>query len=225
MKYNFTCGRTCAFMHACRFQPIFAALGRTRVVSHVTKVDVEIRDLDAMETVCKRRGLALHRNQQKYAWWGRSVGDYPIPAGMTVADLGKCSHAIHLNSRSFEIGLVAQSDNSYRLIFDFYGQHELLAAVGGQECEGLIGDYTIETARNAANAQMWPVSDCADGAIIIYHPSGGTLTVNRDGTVDANGFVGSGCTVASVIENALGAKQETTLKPEYYVLRERLRAN
>ena len=210
MKYNFTCGRTCAFMHACRFQPIFSALGRTRIVSHVTKVDVEIRDLDAMETVCKRRGLALHRNQQKYAWWGRS---------------GKCSHAIHLNSRSFEIGLVAQSDNSYRLIFDFYGQHELLAAVGGQECEGLIGDYTIETARNAANAQMWPVADNSDGAITIYHPSGGTLTVNRDGTVDANGFVGSGCTVASVIENALGAKQETVLKPEYYVLRESLKAN
>ena len=98
-----------------------------------------------------------------------------------------------------------------------------LLTVGGQKCEGLVGDYTIETARNAANAQTWPVVDNSDGSIIIYHPSGGTLTVNRDGTVDANGFVGSGCTVASIIENTLGTTRETTFKPEFYALRERLR--
>ena len=223
MKHNFSCGRTCAYMQACRFQPIFSALGKTRVVSHVTKVDVEIKDLDALDVVCKNRGLQLRRGQTKYAWWGRSVGDYPIPAGMAAADIGKCNHAIHLNSRSFEIGLVKQSDGSYRLVFDFYNQAELLSAVGGQKCEGLIGDYTIETARSAANAQNWPVQDNSDGTITIYHPSSGTLTVNRDGTVDANGFVGSGCAVASIIENALGAKQETTFKPEYFALRERLR--
>ena len=223
MKHNFTCARTCAFTQLCRFQVIFAALGRTRVVSHVTKVDIEIKDLDALETACKGRGLTLKRGQTKYAWWGRSVGDYPIPAGMRAEDLGKCSHAIHLDSRSFEIGLVKQSDDSFRLVFDFYGQASLLAAVGGQACEGLVGDYAIETARNAALAQSWPVQDTSDGSIIIYHPSGGTMTVNRDGTVDANGFVGSGCTAASVIENALGSQQETTFKPEFYALRERLR--
>ena len=223
MKYNFSCARTCAFHQLCKFQPIFKSLGRTRVVSHVTKVDVEIRDIDALDTACKKRGLKLMRGQTKYAWWGRSVGDYPIPAGMRAEDLGKCSHAIHLNSGSHEIGLVAQSDNSFRLVFDFYGQAGLLAAVGGKACEGLVGDYTIEAARNAALAQTWTVQDNADGSITIYHPSGGTMTVNRDGTVDANGFVGAGCTAAAAIENALGAKQETTFKPEFYALRERLR--
>ncbi|MBI4090864.1 MAG: hypothetical protein HY422_02470 [Candidatus Komeilibacteria bacterium] len=193
------------------------------MISHVTKVDIEIRDLDAMKAACEKRGLQLRRDQKTYRWWGHSVGDYPIPAGMTAADLGKCSHAIHLNDASYEIGLVAQTDGSYRMVYDFYGQANLLAAVGGQKCDGLVGDYTIEAARNAAMAQGWMTQDNSDSTLTIFHPDGGSMTVNRDGTVDSNGFIGSGCSVAGIIENAIGKPRETAYKPEYFADRAKIR--
>src|SRR3990167_8580608 len=102
-RVHFSCGRTCAFQRSCRFQSVFAALGRTRVVSHVTQVEIEIRDLDALERACSKLGLSLRRGQETYKWYGRSVGDYPLPAGVKESDLGKCSHAIHLNASAYEV--------------------------------------------------------------------------------------------------------------------------
>ena len=226
MKVKFECRRTCGYRQACRFNPVFKTLGAHRIVySHVTKVDVQIRDLDAMVTACEHLGLVFNRDKRTYRWYGHSVGDYRLPEGMTAKELGRCSHAISVkdNARAYEVGLVDNHDGSYSPVWDFWsGGHGLQAAVG-ENCSRLIGEYTIEAARNAATAQGWMAQDNPEGTLTIYHPDGGTMTVSRDGTVNSDGFIGQGCSVASAIENALGVKQDTTLKAEFFAERARVK--
>ena len=216
MKSKFSCGRTCGYKQLCRFAPIFAALGPTRVYSHVTKVNVVIKDLDALEAAGKLCGLKLNRNQQTYRWFGQSVGDYPVPVGVNVKDLGHCTHALSLtDKRAYEIGVVEQADGTFRLLFDFWrGGYGLQDAVG-TNAKLLTEAYTIETARAAAMAHGLIAMDQSDGSLQIF-VDGGTLNISRDGTVDAQGFVGTGCSAGSIIENALGIAKETTYKAEYY---------
>ncbi len=89
---------------------------------------------------------------------------------------------------------------------------------GGQwgnpaDLDRLTRAYAIEAAREAAAAQGWMQEERADGSLLIYHPSGGTLTVLPDGTVDAAGFLGAGChDAAAAIEAALGRPLERTYK-------------
>ena len=215
---NFGCGRTCARWQACRFMPVLRQVGHTAVFSHVSKVDVVIRDLDALETAGRKCGLVLHRGQKTYKWFGQSVGDYPIPTGMNVSDLGKCTHALSVanNPDAYEIGVVAQADGTYNLVWDFWeGGYGLQERVG-TDCEDLIADYTIESARNAARSVGWQTIDVQDGTLLILHPDRGTLTVHGNGTCEANGFVGQGCHATAIIENAIGTIRETNYKNEYY---------
>lgn len=79
--------------------------------------------------------------------------------------------------------------------------------------------YAIQAAKSAADAQGW-MNEPIDGGLLIYHPDGGTLTVKRDGTVDASNFIGTGCTGASAaIEAAMGVRQEEHLKDAYFAER------
>ena len=218
MKTNFACGRTCAFQQLCRFSPIFAYLGRTRVISHVTKVDIEIRDLSALRTAGELCGLSLEMGQSTYRWFGQHVGDYPMPAGMKQSDLGKCTHALSVtgDTTAYEIGVVRQPNGTFRLVWDFWQGGYGLQDKVGLDCKVLIGHYTILAARNAAKLQGWQTMLQQNGNLLILHPDGGTMTVKQDGTVDANGFIGKGCTAANIIEKALGKAKQTTYKAEYY---------
>src|SRR3990167_10152446 len=69
IRAHFECDRTCTLFQECRFTPILRQIGRTRVFSHVTKEDVEIRDLDALPGACAQRGLSLRLGQTSYKWW------------------------------------------------------------------------------------------------------------------------------------------------------------
>ncbi len=90
-------------------------------MSHVATIELQIKDLDALERACKTLGLELVRGQESYRWYGHHVGDYPLPAGFSAADLGKCNHAIRIPGvSSYEVGVVQRGD-SYTLLWDFYG--------------------------------------------------------------------------------------------------------
>ena len=91
------------------------------------------------------------------------------------------------------------------------------------DIERLKERYALETARGAATAQGW-LSEEIGNCLVIYHPDGGTLTVAADGSVDANGFLGTACASASeAIEKALGTEQEEQLKDEYFAERASIR--
>jgi hypothetical protein len=50
----------------------------------------------------------------------------------------------------------------------------------------------------------------------VFHPDGGTIEVSKEGVVDATGFTGPSCELATQpLEAALGKRLSQTLKPEH----------
>ena len=121
-------------------------------MSHLVTETMEIHDLDALAEAAEACGMELVRDQQTFKWYGRSVGDYPLPAGFTADDLGKCSHAVRVKgvgSQTYEIGVVERRDAAgnrlpgYSLLYDFWRGGFGLLAAAGKECSYLKQQYTL----------------------------------------------------------------------------------
>jgi hypothetical protein len=189
----FSCGRTCRpFCEECRFGPVLVALGPNLVFSHTRRVSVEYRDRDA---------------------FGRCA----IALGGTV--LGEGDHRLYETHETgygvtlpdWHYPIVLRSDRS--LAYDDYNGSWGNVA----DLAKLKDRYAIEAARSAAEAQGWYCENDAANNLVIYHPEGGTLTVNAKGVVDLAGFVGSSCTEPGrIIAEALGRTVETQDKPEMH---------
>jgi hypothetical protein len=123
-------------------------------------LDLEINSLDALKMACERFGLIWHEGQITYKWYGRFVGNYPMPKGFTRNDLGKCTHAIEVPGASYEIGVVARNGKT-TLMWDFWqgGGLEKVLGVGGSK---LIQAYAIEAAKLDAIQQGQNYSETID---------------------------------------------------------------
>jgi hypothetical protein len=144
-------------------------------MSHVAALAKFVKDLDAIDDWCKTTNgnCTLVRGQKTYGWWGRSVGDYPLPKGMKKEDLGKCDHAIKVKGTTWEIGLCKvgmvknevtgiMEDGGYRLAYDFYGSsgRPLQEAIG-KDGEKFLQGYGIALAhRTAAQQGYYDVQTC-----------------------------------------------------------------
>lgn len=132
-------------------------------MSHVATIEMDITDLDALESAAKRCGLELVRGQKTYNWYGEHVGDYPLPEGFSASDLGKCEHAIRVpgNSSVYEIGITKRRDGrpGYTLLFDFWQGGHGLMQFAGDECAHLRQAYSIEVAKKTARKRGFQVSE------------------------------------------------------------------
>lgn len=114
-------------------------------MSHVVAIETKILDIEALKAACPDLGLEFKENQKTYKWYGTHVGDYPLPAGITKNDLGKCEHAIGVKDASgstYEVGVVKAKDGEgYTLLWDFWaGGHGLQEKVGNG-CGKLLTGY------------------------------------------------------------------------------------
>ena len=156
-------------------------------MSHVATVDLEIKSLDDLDAACRRLGLELVRGQETYHWYGRSVGDYPLPQGFTADDLGKCAHAIRVplskaaqviqpyvsdwgsDAKPYEIGVVARRDGKpgFSLMWDFFEGGFGLESIVGAECKHLRQAYAVCAATRAARQQGMSVKEVrrSDGSV------------------------------------------------------------
>jgi hypothetical protein len=189
-------------------------------MSHLTKIKIEIKSLSALEIAARLCGLEL-RKQSTYKWYGRSVGDYPLPEGMTKEQLGHCDYALSIpgNHNAYEVG-ICQNGTSYSLLWDFWkGGYGLQDAIG-KDGSKLITEYTLAAATEAAQAQGWYIERNGD-SLAIHHPQGGIITVDASGSVDASAFQGTDCiTACAPIEGALGSQSERLLKTSFYETRQ-----
>lgn len=109
-------------------------------MSHVATIDIHIKDLESLEKACQSLGLTLNKGKKSYKWFGRSVGDYPLPAGFSKEELGKCEHAISVNGKpgAYEVGVCQRRDGKpgFTLLWDFWkGGYGLEQAIGGGACK------------------------------------------------------------------------------------------
>lgn len=129
-------------------------------MSHVTNIDIEISDLTALEKAVAEMGGTFIREKKNYTWYGRHVGDYPLPEGFTKDMLGKCEHAIGLKDTTYEIGVVRNpaKPNKYTLLYDFWGPGEKLKTHFGDGLKKLKQMYGVHAATLAAKKKGYLVA-------------------------------------------------------------------
>jgi len=102
-------------------------------LSHIARIELEIKSLEDLKAACNELGLKFCENETSYKWFGRWVGDAPLPEGVNVEDLGKCDHMIHVPGAQYQIGVIKHEDK-YRLLWDSWksgGLEEILGRNAG----------------------------------------------------------------------------------------------
>jgi len=122
-------------------------------MSHISRIELDIKDLQSLKEACKRLGFEFRKNQQSYLWYGRWVGDSPLPEGITEEQLGKCDHAIKVPGAQYEVGVVRKGQ-SFILLYDEWVKGGLKTKLGVNA--GLLKQaYTIETLRKEARQKNY----------------------------------------------------------------------
>lgn len=142
-------------------------------MSHVAKIEMEIKDLGCLAKAAEHLGLVFMQDQKTYKWWGHSVGDYPLPQGFTENELGKCEHALRVrdNHQAYEVGVVLRRDGKqgYTLLWDFYGGGYGLQEKIGKDGSKLKQEYAVQVAMKHARQQGYTVSRQLkqDGSVVL----------------------------------------------------------
>ena len=133
-------------------------------MSHVATIDLEIDDLTSLQAAAEALGLTFSE-KKTYKWYGRSVGDYPLPNGFTEADLGKCDYAISLpgNSKAYEVGVVRNKNGKgYQLLWDFWNVGFGLEEKIGKNAGLLKQSYAVSRAKKEMLRQGYRASTRKD---------------------------------------------------------------
>jgi hypothetical protein len=123
-------------------------------MSHITTIDIEISNIDALDAGAKELGGLLQRNKTTYNWYGST----PNP----------CAHAISLPGVHYEVGVCAHKTKpgTYTLNFDPYGSGSSNGRHDGQRVLKAFGDglktllqlYGVHTATLAAKKKGYFVA-------------------------------------------------------------------
>lgn len=126
-------------------------------MSHISKIELEILSLEDLKLACKRLGFTFIENQNTYQWYGRWVGDSPLPEGIDINALGKCDHAIKVPECTYEIGVVKRG-LKYILLWDSWHTGGLEKKIGINA--GILKQsYTIERIRREAKRKNYQVKE------------------------------------------------------------------
>lgn len=128
-------------------------------MSHITSIELEIRDLGALKAACGRLGLTFMEGQQNCLYY----------KGQTAS----CSHAIQVPGAEYEVGVVASGNGGYGLVWDPY-QAGGLASVLGDNAGKLKQAYGIEKAKIEARKKGYSVYErVKDNGAITLNIEGG----------------------------------------------------
>lgn len=126
-------------------------------MSHIARIEMQINDLETLKAACARLGLEFVAEQKTYAWYGKHVGDYPLPEGFSVSDMGKCDHAIRVPGAKYEVGVV-ERNQKYVLLWDFWEDGGLEPALG-KNAGRLKQAYGVEKATREARLKGYRVTE------------------------------------------------------------------
>lgn len=108
-------------------------------MSHISKIELEVKDIVALNQACRRLGLEFLQNQRTFQWFGS-------PAA--------CEHAIGVPGARYEIGVV-RDGNVYALNCDYYDPN-IEKSIGRQG--GLLKQaYAVAKTRTEARRKAYTV--------------------------------------------------------------------
>lgn len=108
-------------------------------MSHISKIELEVRDIQVLGNACKRLGLELLKGQKTFKWYGKEAG---------------CDHAIKVPGAHYEIGVVKTGD-LYELSCDYYDKN-IEKTIGKQG--GLLRQaYAVEKTKIEARKKGYSV--------------------------------------------------------------------
>jgi hypothetical protein len=122
-------------------------------MSHVAQISLDINDIDTLKAACQSMGLEFVPDQKTFAWYGRHIGDYPLPEGFTLEEMGHCDHDIHVRDAEYEIGIV-QKGRKYILLWDFW-QGGGLETILGKGAGKLKQAYALERVKKEARKKNY----------------------------------------------------------------------
>lgn len=165
---KFDCPRTCPMAREewCRFRPVLDRIGPVRACSHTVEIKVQYSDPDALQAACKALG---------WKWLGQ--GTHKV-------------YATHHTGLGFHIPgwkFPAVLKDAGVLAYDNYNG----AWGDAKELEKLKAEYAMSQVEAGALSLGWMVERQGD-SLVVHHPGGGTLTMNK-GDLDMAGFVGGSC--------------------------------
>ena len=108
-------------------------------MSHISKIELEVKDLGVLAQACTRLGLSLLKGQKTFRWYGQEA---------------PCDHCIRVPGASYEIGILTKG-GSYELTCDFYDKN--LEKVLGQKGRLLKQAYAAEKTRIEARKKGYSV--------------------------------------------------------------------
>ena len=126
-------------------------------MSHISKIELEIRDLESLKQACKKLGFQFMENQKHYTWYGKWVGNQPLPDGINEEDLGKCTHAIHVPAAVFEIGVVRRG-NANILLWDSWIGGGLQKQIG-KDAGILRQSYAIASVKKESRRKGYRITE------------------------------------------------------------------
>ncbi len=135
-------------------------------MSHVVTIQLEVKDLKALEIAARFLGAELVRDKKTFRWYGRWMNDYSADnaaykQGVDPKNYGKCDHIITHPQCSYDIGLVKQPNGSFMIIADEWGPGGL-PKVFGQGMQKLKQRYGVAVASRTLQSQGWFITEKAD---------------------------------------------------------------
>jgi len=110
-------------------------------MSHISKIELEVRDFEVLGAACKRLKLELVKGRKTFKWYGKAAG---------------CDHAIRVPGADYEIG-VRKAGGLYELNCDYYDPH-IEKAIGKQG--GLLKQaYAVQKAKVEARKKGYSVME------------------------------------------------------------------
>jgi hypothetical protein len=124
-------------------------------LSHISKIELEIKDLEALKNACNTLGFQFMENQKEYIWYGKWIGNQPLPPGITEDDIGKCDHAIRVPTAQFEVGVVRKG-NSWILLWDNWIAGGLQKVIG-KDAGILKQAYSVEAVKKISRVKGYRI--------------------------------------------------------------------
>jgi hypothetical protein len=113
-------------------------------MSHVSKIELEVNDLETLGQACHRLGLELVREQKTFKWYGQEDG--------------KCDHAIKVPGANYEIGVI-KAGNALELQCDYFDTG--IGKAIGQKGGLLKQAYAVERTKAEARRKGYTVIERA----------------------------------------------------------------